>query len=80
MTCRIETEGLSDTRFGGQLSVTRKDGQGSFRQDKGPLDKTVYVPVVQNLRAASRALGLSQTIIGNAVSAFTTLVVWWFAK
>jgi hypothetical protein len=82
MTCRFETGGLSDTHFEGNLSVTaRKYGQGSFCQvDKGPLDNTVYVSVVHKLQAASRALSLFHTFIGNAVNAFPTLVVWRFAK
>ena len=69
MTCRIESEGLSDTHLEGNC-------QSQGKTDKGPVDKTVYVHAVHKLRAASRALGLSHTIIGNAVNAFTTLVVW----
>lgn len=73
MTCRIESEGLSDTQLQGNC-------QSQEKTVKGPVDKTVCVPAVHNLRAASRALGLSHTIIGNAVNAFTTLVVLAVAK
>jgi hypothetical protein len=44
---------------------------------KSPFAKTIYVLVVQRLQAALCALDLSHTIIGNAVDAFTTLVVIW---
>jgi hypothetical protein len=73
MTCRIEIEGLNDTHFEGNCQSHKKTV-------KGPLDKTVYVLVVHNLRVALRALAHSNTIIGNAVNAFTTLVVWRFVK
>jgi hypothetical protein len=36
--------------------------------------------LLHSLRAALRALGLSHTIIGNAVNAFTTLVALAVAK